>query len=342
MKKIKIAIIGASGYTGVELIRLLYNHPQVEIVALAAESNAGQPVGKVYPHLEGYGLPDLVKADEIKWDGVEAVFGCLPHATSQEVISKLPKHLVVVDLSADFRLKDTAEYAKWYGHAHAAPELQKEAVYGMAELAAAAVKKARIIANPGCYPTSAILPLYPLLEAGVIEAGDIIIDAKSGISGAGRSAKVPNLFAEANESVRPYSIASHRHLPEIEQALSEAAKKKVQVTFTPQVVPLSRGMLSTIYVKGDAAKIRAVLEKKYASSAFVKLAPEGVVPNTRDVMATNRCYIGVFADHIAGRAIIVSAIDNLVKGASGQAIQNFNIRFGLPETAGLDLLPVFP
>lgn len=342
MKKINVAIIGASGYTGAELIRLLYTHPHVNIAYLAAESNAGQPIGKVYSHLEGYGLPDLVKTDQIDWSKVEAVFGCLPHATSQEVINKLPKHLVVIDLSADFRLKDTAEYAKWYGHEHQAVELQKEAVYGMTELAVEAVKKARVIANPGCYPTSAILPLYPLLEAGVIEANDIIIDAKSGISGAGRSAKVPNLFSEANESVRPYSIASHRHLPEIEQALSEAAKKKVQVTFTPQVVPLSRGMLSTIYVKGDAKKIREVLEKKYKDSKFVSLAPEGVVPNTRDVMTTNRCYIGVYADRIAGKAIIVSTIDNLVKGASGQAVQNFNVKFGFDELAGLNMLPVFP
>lgn len=337
---IKAVIIGASGYTGVELIRLLLSHAQVKIVGLVADSNAGQPVTNIYPHLEGYGLPDLIKLDAVKWDGVDVAFGCLPHATSQEVISKLPKHVVVIDLSADFRLKDINEYAKWYGHAHAAPELQKSAVYGMTEIAREQVKKANLIANPGCYPTSAILPLYPLLKEKIIETDPIIIDAKSGISGAGRSVKAPNLFTEVNESVRPYSIASHRHLPEIEQALSEAAGKPVEVTFTPQVVPLSRGMLSTIYVKGDAAKIKASLQKFYAGSEFVKITEN--IPTMRDVAATNRCHIGVFADRVKGRAIIVSTIDNLVKGASGQAVQNMNVRFDLDETLGLQFAPVFP
>jgi N-acetyl-gamma-glutamyl-phosphate reductase len=247
---------------------------------------------------------------------------------------------VVIDLSADFRLKDVEEYAKWYGHKHAAPKLQKEAVYGLTELARDKVKKANLIANPGCYPTCAILPLYPLLEAKLIETYDIIIDAKSGISGAGRSAKVGNLFTEANETVRPYGIASHRHLPEIEQALREASGFRIQVTFTPQVVPLSRGMLATIYVKGDAAKIKAALVKKYKGSAFVKMVD--AAPNMRDTAATNRCLISVHADRIKGRAILVSTIDNLVKGASGQAVQNMNVRFGFDEAAGLQFTPVFP
>ena len=340
MKKLSVGIIGASGYTGVELIRLLLSHPHVAIKALVADSNAGQPIAKIYSHLEGTALPDLLKLDQVKWEDIDVAFGCLPHATSQEVIAKLPKHLVVIDLSADFRLRDTEAYAKWYGHAHQAPELQKQAVYGMTELARAQVEKSQLIANPGCYPTCTILPLYPLLEAGCIAAEDIIIDAKSGISGAGRSAKVPNLFTEVNESVRPYGIASHRHLPEIEQALSEAAGKSVQVSFTPQVVPLSRGMLATIYVKGDAAKIRAVLKAKYQNSAFVKIVE--TIPGTRDVAGTNRCHIGVYPDRVQGRAVIVSAIDNLVKGASGQAVQNMNIRFGFEEKLGLDFLPVFP
>lgn len=337
---INAVIIGASGYTGVELIRLLLAHPNVKITALVADSNAGQPIGAIYSHLANVGLPDLVKLDQVDFKGVDVAFGCLPHATSQEVIAKLPKHVVVIDLSADFRLKNVDEYAKWYGHAHAAPDLQKTAVYGMTELAREQVKTANLIANPGCYPTSAILPLYPLLKEKIIEKTDIIIDAKSGISGAGRSAKVPNLFTEVSESVRPYSIASHRHIPEIEQALSEAAGKEIQVTFTPQVVPLSRGMLSSIYVKGDAARIKNTLQKAYANSAFVKLVENA--PNTRDVAGTNQCHIAVFADRVAGRAIIISAIDNLVKGASGQAVQNMNVRFGFDEMAGLQFLPVFP
>lgn len=340
MKKLRCVIIGASGYTGVELVRLLLSHPQAEIAALVADSNAGQPMTALYPHLEGAGLPALTKLDTVDWKGIDVAFGCLPHGTSQKVLAGLPAHVVIIDLSADFRLKSLDAYAEWYGHAHEAPALQKEAVYGMTELARDAVKKARLIANPGCYPTSAILPLYPLLKAKIINTSDIVIDAKSGISGAGRSAKVGNLFTEMNENVKPYSIASHRHLPEIEQALSEAAGEAVQVTFTPQVVPLSRGMLSTIYVKGDATKIRDALEKAYAGSAFVKLAKEA--PGMREVAGTNRCHIAVFADRIAGRAILISAIDNLVKGASGQAVQNMNIRFGLPETAGLEFTPVFP
>jgi N-acetyl-gamma-glutamyl-phosphate reductase len=337
---INAVIIGASGYTGVELIRLLLAHQNVKITALVADSNAGQPIGAIYSHLANAGLPDLMKLDQVDFKDVDVAFGCLPHATSQEVIAKLPKHVVVIDLSADFRLKNVDEYAKWYGHAHAAPDLQKTAVYGMTELARETIKKANLIANPGCYPTSAILPLYPLLREKIIEKTDIIIDAKSGISGAGRSAKVPNLFTEVSESVRPYSIASHRHIPEIEQALSEAAGEEIQVTFTPQVVPLSRGMLSSIYVKGDAAGIKNTLQKAYANSTFVKVVENA--PNTRDVAGTNQCHIAVFADRVAGRAIIISAIDNLVKGASGQAVQNMNVRFGFEETVGLQFLPVFP
>ena len=340
MKQVRSVIIGASGYTGVELIRLLVSHPHVTIAALVADSNAGQPITNIYPHLEGYGLPDLVKLDQVKWDDVDVAFGCLPHATSQEVIAKLPKHLVVVDLSADFRLRDTAEYSKWYGHTHAAPDLQKQAVYGMTELAREQIKKTNLIANPGCYPTCSILPLYPLLKEKLIDLDNIIIDAKSGVSGAGRSAKVQNLFTEVNEGLKPYGIASHRHTPEIEQALSEAAGQPVQVTFTPQLVPLSRGMLATIYVKGDTAKIKAALTKAYAGSTFVKVTENA--PSTRDVAGTNRCHIAVFADRIKGRTIIVSAIDNLVKGASGQAVQNMNVRFGFEETLGLNFLPVFP
>jgi len=252
----------------------------------------------------------------------------------------------VVDLSADFRLADVETYATWYGHAHRAPELQKEAVYGLTELARDAVARARLVANPGCYPTSAQLPLVPLLEAGKIEGEDIIIDAKSGVTGAGRDAKQQNLFAEVAEGVHAYGIASHRHAPEIEQGLSDAAGRPITVNFTPHLMPMSRGILSSIYVRladgASADDLRETLAKRYAGEAFVRVLPAGQSPATRHVRGSNHCLIGVFADRVRGRAILVSVIDNLVKGASGQAVQNMNLMAGWAETTGLEQQPMFP
>jgi N-acetyl-gamma-glutamyl-phosphate reductase len=345
-KIIRIAILGASGYTGAELLRFLLRHPVVSIAAVTADKNAGQKVGAVLPHLAHESLPDLVKIDAVDWRGVDCVFCCLPHATTQQVIAKLPAHLRIIDLSADFRLHDVEAYAKWYGHIHLAPELQKEAVYGLSEINRPAIKKARLVANPGCYPTSAQLPLIPLVREGLIQLEDIIIDSKSGISGAGREAKQSNLYCETADGMHAYGVASHRHMPEIEQGLSQAAGKPVAVSFTPHLVPMSRGILSSIYVKLSADKtvadLRATLQKTYANEPFVKLLEEGVLPATRFVRGSNLCVMNVFADRLAGRAIIISAEDNLVKGASGQAVQNMNIMFGLPEALGLEALPVFP
>ncbi len=254
MKPIKAAIIGASGYTGAELIRILLNHKKVEISELIANSNAGQKIEQLYPHLIHYGLPALKKIEEVDFTQIDVVFGCLPHTTSQETFKKLlsdPKnsHLKIFDLSADFRLEDVEDYKKWYDHEHVAKELQPQAVYGLSEIHRNKIKKSNLIACPGCYPTSALLPLIPLLENNLIEKHDIIIDSKSGTTGAGRSVKQANLFCEVNESVKAYSIGKHRHMGEIEQELGKAAGAKIEIDFTPHLLPINRGIISTIYAK---------------------------------------------------------------------------------------------
>jgi N-acetyl-gamma-glutamyl-phosphate reductase len=344
--KLKVGILGASGYTGAELLRLLARHPGIDIRLLTADRQAGRPLGEIFPHLGALDLPVPIKLAEADWSKLDLVFCCLPHGTSQEVIAGLPRELKIVDLSADFRLADVETYAQWYGHAHQAPQLQKEAVYGLTELARAAVAKARLVANPGCYPTSAQLPLVPLIEAGEISAEDIIIDAKSGVSGAGRDAKQQNLYAEITEGIHAYGIASHRHAPEIEQGLSQAAGRPVTVNFTPHLMPMSRGILSSIYVRlangSTVDDLRRTLETRYAGEAFVRVLPAGQSPQTRHVRGSNHCLIGLFADRVPGRAILLSVIDNLVKGASGQAVQNMNLMAGLPETTGLEQEPLFP
>ena len=343
---VNVGILGASGYTGAELVRLLARHPNVGIRVLTAERRAGHTVAEVFPHLAGLDLPALIRIKDAEWTDISVAFCALPHGAAQEVVAGLPTHLKVIDLSADFRLADVEVYAEWYGHAHRAPEMQREAVYGLTELARAEVAGARLIAVPGCYPTSAILPLVPLVEAGQIETDDIIIDSKSGVSGAGRSVKESNLFAEVSEGIHAYGIAGHRHAPEIEQGLSRAAGRPVTVNFTPHLVPMNRGILSTIYVRlaGGATHedLRETLARRYEKEPFVRLIPAGVAPATRHVRGSNFCLIGVFPDRMQGRAIIVCVIDNLVKGASGQAVQNFNVVCGFNETLGLEQEPLFP
>lgn len=343
---IRASVIGASGYTGAELIRLLHLHPNIEIIQLIAQKNANQEVGEIYPHLSIFELPRLIDIKSANWDDSDVVFCCLPHATSQAIIKELPPHLKIIDLSADFRLYDTDTYEKWYNTPHQAKELQKEAVYGLTELFKEAVAGARLVACPGCYPTSVTLPLIPLFRQHLVTFDDIIIDSKSGLTGAGRSQKQSLLFTEMNDNFKAYSIGKHRHIPEIEQMLSAAAGANVNVEFTPHLVPMNRGILSTIYAKLSDnicySDIRAALENRYRNEPFVHVLNEGSLPSTKDVMGTNQCLIGVEKGKSANTVIIVSVIDNLVKGASGQAIQNMNIMFDLDETCGLTQVPLFP
>jgi N-acetyl-gamma-glutamyl-phosphate reductase len=262
------------------------------------------------------------------------------------VVKSIPSHIKVIDISADFRLTDIDSYAHWYGHPHQAVELQAEAVYGLTEHKRESIRKARLIANPGCYPTSAQLPLVPLLRAGLIDPDEIIIDAKSGVSGAGREAKQDSLYGEVSEGIHAYGIAKHRHAPEIEQELSSVVGRELKIVFTPHLMPMNRGILSTIYVRltpgCSAADMRHTLENTYVDEPFVRVTPEGTAPSTRHVRGSNMALIGVFADRVPGRAILVSVIDNLVKGASGQAIQNMNVMLQIPETTGLSQIAMFP
>ena len=349
MKKLQIAIIGASGYTGAELIRILLNHPKVEIAGLVANSNTGQKIEQLYPHLIHYNLPDLKKLEEIDFSKIDVAFGCLPHTTSQETFKKLladskNSHLKIIDLSADFRLENPDDYKKWYEHEHIAKDLQPEAVYGLSEINRNKIKKSNLIACPGCYPTSVLLPLIPLLENNLIEKEDIIIDSKSGVTGAGRSVKQSNLFCEINESVKAYSIGKHRHIGEIEQELGKAAKTTIEIDFTPHLLPINRGIISTIYVKLNLefslADVQNCLNTKYEDEAFVRVI-DGE-PNIKDVVGTNFCMITAKKGHSKNRIILVSVIDNLCKGASGQAVQNMNILFGFDEKTGLEMAPMFP
>lgn len=348
-EKLNIAILGASGYTGVELIRLLLSHKKLQIKELIADSNAGKEIAEIYPHLAPFALPALKKIDEVDFAKIDVVFCCLPHTASQSTIKSLLEnknyeHLKIIDLSADFRLENPDDYQKWYEHSHIATDLQKEAVYGLSEIHRNKIKKARLIANPGCYPTSALLPLIPLLENGLIENENIIIDAKSGTTGAGRSVKLGNLYCEVNEAMKVYGVATHRHTGEIEQEISKTSDKKLQVAFTPHLVPMNRGIISTIYVnlknKFKIDDLKNCLTTKYQDEYFVNV--DSNHPSTKDVVGSNFCHIGVFASRLENQAIIVSVIDNLVKGASGQAVQNMNIMFGFDEKEGLEFLPMVP
>jgi N-acetyl-gamma-glutamyl-phosphate reductase len=349
--KAKIGVLGASGYTGSELVRMLLRHPRSEIVLLTAERSAGKAMREVFPQFSPFDLPQLVAIEGIDWAtaGLDVAFCALPHATTQKVIKALlagAPTTKVVDLSADFRLADTAAYAKWYGHEHHAPELQQEAVYGLSEIHRRDIKKARLVANPGCYTTCAQLPLIPLIKAKAIDLDEIVVDAKSGMTGAGRAAKETMLFSEVSEGFNAYGVGQHRHMAELDQEFSLAAGRDVIVTFTPHLVPMNRGILSTIYVRGRRGRtpqdLHAILLKSYMREPFVHVLPFGKTPQTRHVRGSNMTFIGVVDDRIPGRAIVVSALDNLVKGASGQAIQNMNLVMGWPEAMGLEQVALFP
>ncbi len=339
----KIAILGASGYTGAELVRLIATHPGMEIVALSADRKAGRAMGEVFPHLRHLDLPDLTTIEQIDFSGVDLVFCALPHATSQAVIRELPKSLKIVDLSADFRLRDAAAYETWYGKPHAAPEQQAEAVYGLTEFYRDEIAAARLVAGTGCNAATGQFALRPLIAAGVIDLDEIVIDLKTGVSGAGRSLKENLLHAELSEGTHAYAAGgTHRHLAEFDQEFSAVAGREVKVQFTPHLLPANRGILATVYVRGDAQTIHQTLQTAYADEPFLQVLPMGELPSTRHVRGSNFCHLGVAGDRIEGRAIVVAALDNLTKGSSGQALQNANLMLGEAETQGLMLAPVFP
>lgn len=346
--KLKIAIAGSSGYAGGELFRLLLHHHHATMTAVTSEKSAGQPLTSIFPHLAG--LTDLI-CEPLDPEAIarraDVVFLALPHVTAQEAAFRFHQlGKKVIDLSADYRLMDPALYEKWYEHCHQYPDLLKQAVYGLPELHREQIKRASLIANPGCYPTGAILGLSPLVKKGVVDLETIIIDSKSGVSGAGRSPSLAHHYPEVNEGLMAYKIGTHRHTPEIEQELGALAGKTVTLSFTPHLIPMNRGILTTIYAalntSTDTAQMHSLFRVFYRNEPFVRILPTGQFPNVRNVRGSNFCDIGVYVDHRTNRAVVVTAIDNLVKGASGQAIQNMNLMMGLDETEGLKTAGLFP
>jgi N-acetyl-gamma-glutamyl-phosphate reductase len=339
----KIAIIGASGYTGAELIRLIAGHPNMEIAALVANSKAGQTMDSVFPHLRHLDLPPLVTLSEVDFSQIDLCFCALPHKTSQEVIRDLPRGVRVVDLSADFRLEDPAVYEKWYGNPHAAMERQAEAVYGLSEFYRDAIKNATLVAGTGCNAATGQYILRPLIAQGVIGLDDIILDMKCAVSGAGRSLKEGLLHAELSEGYNAYSVGGvHRHLGEFDQEFSKLAGRDVRIQFTPHLIPANRGILATAYVSGNAQDVYDTLAQAYATEEFIQVLPMGETPSTHHVRGSNYVHIGVCADRIENRAIVIAVLDNLTKGSSGQALQNANLMLGEEEHTGLRLVPCFP
>lgn len=344
---IKVAVVGASGYTGAELLRLLFRHPQVEICCVTSRQYVGKKISDVFPSLRQ--RVDLV-CDELDADLIaqkaDVAFTALPHKTAMEIVPDLlQRGLKVVDLSADYRLADASVYEAWYQE-HTSPDLLQEAVYGLPEIYRERVRGARLVANPGCYPTSVILAVAPMIHAGLADLSTLIVDSKSGASGAGRSAKVGTLYCEVNEGFKAYGVGSHRHTPEIEQILGDVSGQEVTLSFTPHLLPINRGILSTSYLSllepKSTGELLDIYHRHYQDEPFVRVLPEGELPNVACVSGSNLCDIGVVSDPRTGRAIIVSAIDNLVKGAAGQAVQNMNLMLGLDETTALLDVPPFP
>ena len=339
----QIAILGASGYTGAELVRLIATHPDLTIAALSADRKAGMQMADVFPFLRHLDLPKLVKIDEIDFSKIDLCFCALPHGTTQAVIAALPRDLKIVDLSADFRLRDPDAYQLWYGQPHTQPALQAEAVYGLTEFYRKEIRAARLVAGTGCNAATGQFALRPLISAGVIDLDRIVIDLKAGVSGAGRSLKENLLHAELSGGTHTYSAGGkHRHLGEFDQEFSKIAGRPVQVQFTPHLLPMNRGILATVYVQGDPAVVHKTLTGAYAVEPFLRVLPFGQLPSSRDIAGSNFCHIGVIGDRIAGRAVVVAVLDNLTKGSSGQALQNANLMLGIKETRGLLLAPMFP
>ena len=344
MSKIKVGIVGGTGYTGVELLRLLALHPNAELAVITSRGEAGLPVADMFPSLRGY--VDLKFSDPAQVDlsGCDVVFFATPNGIAmQQTRDLLAKGVRVIDLAADFRIKDIATWEKWYGMTHACPELVAEAVYGLPEINREKIKQAKLVANPGCYPTAVQLGFMPLLESGVIDPTFLIADAKSGVSGAGRKAEVHALLAEAGDNFKAYGVSGHRHLPEISQGLKTMANKEVGLTFTPHLLPMIRGIHATLYAKlTKPVDLQKLFEARYANELFVDVLPKGSHPETRSVRGSNQCRIAVHQPQGGDTVVILSVIDNLVKGAAGQAVQNMNIMFGFNETTGLDIVPLLP
>lgn len=345
--KIRVAVIGATGYTGLELLRLLLRHPEVEVTALTSQKYAGIPIDQVFPSLMK-NLP--LRCEELNPDQIskkaDFVFTAVPHKTAMEIVPLFhQKGKRVVDLSADFRFKDAGLYEKWY-QTHTAKELLPEAVYGLPELHREEIRRAKIVGNPGCYPTGALLGLIPLVRGKFISLEGIVIDSKSGVSGAGRDVVLESLFCEVNEGVKAYKLFSHRHTPEIEQELSGLVRREVRVTFVPHLIPMDRGILTTIYVKLaknlNLEQVIDMFQEAYQKEPFIRIHPKGKLPNTKEVRGSNYCDIGVAVSETDDRVVVVTTIDNLVKGASGEAVQNMNLMLGFPETMGLDSISLVP
>ncbi len=341
---IKVGIVGGTGYTGVELLRLLAAHPQVELRVITSRADAGTCVSQMFPSLRGYVDLVFTHPDAAHLEQCDVVFFATPNGIAmQQTRALLDAGVRVIDLAADFRIKDIAEWEKWYGMSHACPDLVAEAVYGLPEVNRDKIRAARIVANPGCYPTAVQLGFIPLLEAGLVETGHLIADVKSGVSGAGRKAEIGALFAEASDNFKAYGVAGHRHLPEIKQGLSNVCGKPVGLTFVPHLTPMIRGIHATLYAQiKTQVDLQALFEQRYANEAFVDVLPAGSHPETRSVRGSNICRIALHRPQDGDTVVILSVIDNLVKGAAGQAVQNLNIMFGLPETTALGVLPLLP
>ena len=341
---IKVGIVGGTGYTGVELLRILSQHPEVQIEAITSRQEAGMPVSDLFPSLRGRVSLKFCDPAEASLEKCSVVF----FATPNGIAMQQTKHLLdagvrVIDLAADFRIKDVAEWEKWYGMTHSCPELVAEAVYGLPEINRDQIKKARLVANPGCYPTAVQLGFLPLIESGIVDMDHLIADAKSGVSGAGRKAEVHTLFAEASDNFKAYGVPGHRHLPEIRQGLSNMAAKSVGLTFVPHLTPMIRGIHATLYARLTAdADLQSLFEERYANEPFVDVLPMGSHPETRSVRGSNLCRIAVHRPQGSDTVVVLSVTDNLVKGAAGQAVQNMNLMFGLPETLAIDHVALLP
>ena len=339
---ISVSIIGGSGYTGAELMRIVSRHPHLKLVQVVANRNAGKKIQDIFPHLRHLNLPDFISFEKMIFEGLDLIFCALPHATSQEIIVKIPEGIKIIDLSADFRLERVEEYERWYGQKHIAPSLQEKSVYGLTEIYKQKIKEGSLIACTGCNSAATLYPVLPLLNEGIINDDHLSINLGAGVSGAGRDAKQNIIHAEVSEGVKPYNIGKHRHIAELEQEFKKATNKKMDITFIPHLLPQNRGVIVSIPLSKPASLIHKTLEKFYKNSPFIIVLPIEEIPATQHVRGSNFCHIGVVSDHNKDKSVVISVLDNLIKGSAGQAVQNANIMFDFDETSGLLESPIFP